>query len=51
MLARRPDMAGGIDVPDAERFLEVSRTKHFNILLHEMAHAYDPRGVALLEQA
>lgn len=36
-----PDMAGGIGVPDAERFLEFSRTKHDNILLHEMAHAYE----------
>lgn len=36
-----PDMGGGIGVPDAERFLEFSKTKHFNILLHEMAHAYE----------
>jgi hypothetical protein len=36
-----PDMGGGIAVPDADRFLEFSKTKHFNILLHEMAHAYE----------
>lgn len=37
-----PDMAGGIGVPDADRFLATSgEGKHFNALLHEMAHAYE----------
>jgi len=36
-----PDMAGGIGVTDADRFLADSKGKHFNILLHEMAHAYE----------
>jgi hypothetical protein len=40
-----PDMAGGIGVPDAQRFLEFSKTKHFNILLHEMAHAYEFKAI------
>lgn len=38
-----PDMAGGIGVPDADRFLADSKGKHFNMLLHEMAHAYEFR--------
>lgn len=36
-----PEMANGIGVPDADRFLADSKEKHFNMLLHEMAHAYE----------